>query len=293
MAVTRTMPSGPVFQWNQVDVTTEMGTETRVGSEPVLTGNDLDLDFVTAGRVTAGNRSGVFGIEGSYMLTDTWTETAHAFGSPGRLLASPFTAVGAVVDPASAVDNNTLAFVNYSTDMQSAELNLTHRVYSGWNGDASLLYGVKSVWIDEALIYTSDNGVMSNTQEVSVENWMIGPQLGILCEAPFPGWTLDVALKFAIMNHSVDKSTIWNGLAAATNDNGAALVSDIGINGTFFITPHLHFRIGYHVLSLTDVALATDNFENSLALLGAGVADVHDNRGVVYQSLYLGMTLTH
>ncbi|HUG69330.1 MAG TPA: BBP7 family outer membrane beta-barrel protein [Pirellulaceae bacterium] len=291
MAVTRTMPSGPVFQRNQVDVTIPgMGTETRVGSESVLTGNNLDLDFVTAGRVTAGNRSGVFGIEGSYMLTDTWTETAHAFGSPGRLLASPFTVVGAAVDP--AVDNNTSAIVNYSTDMQSAELNLTQRVYSGWNGDASLLYGVKSVWIDEALRYESDNG-LSNTQEVSVRNRMIGPQLGVLCEAPFPGWTLDLALKFAITNHSVDKSTIWNGLAAAANDNGAALVSDIGINGTFFITPHLHLRIGYHVLSLTDVALATDNFENSLPLLGAGVADVHDNRGVAYQSLYLGMTLTH
>lgn len=289
LAVTRTLPSGPVFQRNQIP-----GMPPTVGSDSVLRANDLDLDFISAGRVTAGNRSGVFGIEGSYMLTDTWTESADAIGFGGALLASPFTPIGAMVNP--AVDNNTSAKVDYATRMQSAELNLTHRVYSGWNGDASLLYGVKSVWIDEALSYMSTNAMLSNNQDVSVDNWLIGPQLGVLCETPIPGGMLDLTFKFAVTNHSVDKRTVWDqgmgSVVGNANDSGAALVSDIGINGTFFLTPNLHLRLGYHVLSLTDVALATDNFENNLALLGAGMADVHTDHGVVYQSLYLGMTFT-
>ena len=121
MAVTRTTPSSTVFQRNQVDVTVPgMGmappmTETRVGPTTIISAKDLDLDFNAAGRLTAGNRSGVFGIEGSYMLTDKWTESANAFGSAGMSLASPFTAVGAVVNP--MVDNNTFAMVSYSTEM--------------------------------------------------------------------------------------------------------------------------------------------------------------------------------
>ncbi len=256
MAVTRNSPSSPVFLRNQVDVTIPsamMGgmptTQTRVGSETVLSANDLDLDFITGGRLTVGNRSGVIGIEGSYMLTDDWMENAFAF-SPGGVLASPFTPVGALVNP--IVDNNSTAMISYSTRMQSAEVNLAQRVYSRWNGDASILYGVKSIWVDESMGYKTTNAMMSNSEQVSVDNFLIGPQLGILCEAPFPGGMLDLTFKIAVTNHSTDKTAVLNGMTTLNgSDTGAAFVSDIGINGSFFITEnllwdHLHAEADDH-----------------------------------------------
>lgn len=296
MAVTRNLPSSPVFQRNQVDVTIPpamMGgmptTETRVGSETVLSANDLELDFITGGRLTVGNRSGAIGIEGSYMLTDDWEESAFAF-APSGVLASPFTPVGSLVNP--TVDNNSTAMISYSTRMQSTDVNVTQRVYSAWNGDASLLYGVKSIWIDESMGYMSTNAMMSNSEQVSVDNWLLGPQLGVLCEAPFPGGMLDVTFKVAVTNHSVDKTAVLNGMTTLSgSDNGASLVSDIGINGSFFITENLLFRMGYHVLSLSDVALATDNLENLASPPPA--ASFGKDRGLAYQSLYLGLTLRH
>jgi hypothetical protein len=290
MAVTRNLPSSTVFQRNQVTIPPAMvgGMSTmRVGSETVLSANNLDLDFITGGRLTVGNRSGVIGIEGSYMLTDDWTESAFAFDPGG--LASPFTPVGAPVN--STFDNNSTAMITYSTRMQSAEVNLAHGAYSGWNGEASVLYGVKSVWIDESMGYMSTNAMMSNNEQVSVDNWLIGPQLGVLIESPFPGGMLDLTFKVAVTNHSVDKTAVLNGMTLSGSDSGAALVSDIGINGSFFITENLLFRLGYHVLSLSDVALATDNLEN-LAFPPPAVSFGKD-RGLIYQSLYLGLTLRH
>lgn len=296
MAVTRNMPSSPAFVRDQVDVTIPpamMGgmptTETRVGSESVLSASNLDLDFITGGRLTVGNRSGVFGVEGSYMLTDDWTERAIAF-DPGGGLASPFTPVGTAVNP--AVDSNSTAMIDYATRMRSAELNLAQRVYSGWNGDASVLYGVKSVWIDETMSYmTSDAMMMSNSEQVSVENLLVGPQLGVLCESPFPGGMLDLTFKIAVTNHSSDKTAVLNGAPRSVQDSGASLVSDIGINGSFYISENLLFRLGYHVLSLTDVALATDNLEN--LALAPPAASFGKDRGLIYQSLYLGLTFSH
>jgi hypothetical protein len=297
MAVTRNLPSSPVFQRNQVDVIIPPAikgdpatTETRVGSETVLSANNLDLDFITGGRLTVGNRSGVIGIEGSYMLTDDWTESAFAIDPGG--LASPFTPVGELVN--ATFDNNSTAMITYSTRMQAAEVNLAHRAYSGWNGEASVLYGVKSVWIDESMRYMSTNAMMSNDEKVNVDNWLIGPQLGILIEAPFPGGMLDLTFKVAVTNHSVDKTVVSTGMTTLNlsgSDSGAALVSDIGINGSFFITENLLFRLGYHVLSLSDVALATDNLEN--LAFPPPIVSFGKDRGLIYQSLYLGLTLRH
>jgi hypothetical protein len=140
--------------------------------------------------------------------------------------------------------------------------------------------------------YMSTNAMMSNDEKVNVDNWLIGPQLGILIEAPFPGGMLDLTFKVAVTNHSVDKTAKLNSMTTLIgSDSGAALVSDIGINGSFFITENLLFRLGYHVLSLSDVALATDNLEN-LAFPPPTVSFGKD-RGLIYQSLYLGLTLRH
>lgn len=293
MAITRTSESLPVFQRNQVTQTVMMMFETRVGSEARLSADNVDLDFVTGGQATLGYQGDMFGLEGSYLITDKWTETASVFDGTG-MLASPFTSVGALVNP--AVDNNVSAIVDYATEMQSAEIGLTQRIYNATNGTASLLYGVRYASIEEILSYTSDQDTMqppNNRLHIGVDNRYIGPQLGVLCQGFIPGGTLDCTFKFAGLHHNVDKTTNFNTMIGTGGNSGATLMSEAGINATFFVAQAVQLQLGYHAFSFTDVALATDNFETSLAVLSSGMANVHKNRGVIYQAINLGVTFTH
>src|SRR5262245_7944238 len=70
MAPFRHSTSNVVFQRNQT------ANGGRVDPEVLLVEDDLDLDFSTAGKITLGNRSGIFGVEGSFMGTANWTENA-------------------------------------------------------------------------------------------------------------------------------------------------------------------------------------------------------------------------
>jgi len=275
-----------VFQRNQVND----GAVDRVGSVILLSADDLELDFLAGGRIIAGNRSGIFGVEGSYMNTGEWHERASVFDSSG--MASPFTPVGAVVVP--AVDNNTSVVVNYATRMESAEIHLAQRFHSGPNGDASLLYGVRYLGIDESLSYDSLTAVpTSNSIAIDVNNRLIGPQVGTLIETPLDGGTVNYTFKFALAHHKVDKSTWFNATAGNGDDDGVALIGEFDVNGSFSITPSLHLRLGYQLLAITDTALATDNFETNLAVLNSGTADVRMNRGLIYHGPYIGVMFVH
>ena len=284
---TRSDFSPPVLARNQV----VSGGETRVGSQTLLSGDDLPLDFVAGGRIVVGNRAGILGAEGSYMRTDNWHETASAFDS-GAMLASPFTAVGALVDP--TLDNNSSIVADYETQLESAEVHLAHRVYSGSNGDLSLLYGARYLGIDESLRYLAiQNGppVNTNSLAIGVDNRLIGPQIGALIESPLYSGSVNFVFKTALAYHDTNKTTVFNGAVAQGSDQGAALVGEFDVNASFFITPRLHLRLGYQLLAITDVALATDNFESDTTVLNSGAANIKMKRGLIYHGPYIGLVL--
>ena len=71
---TRHANTNTIFQRNQLT------GPSRVGSDVLLSEDDLELDSTPAGRITVGNRSGEFGFEGSYLLTDKFTGRPRGFG---------------------------------------------------------------------------------------------------------------------------------------------------------------------------------------------------------------------
>lgn len=284
MLPTRNAGADTVFQRNQT------GLPVRVGNQPVLSEKDLELDFAPAGRITFGNRSGIFGIDGSYMFTDEWSETASVFDVGGQL-ASPFTNIGTAPNP--VFDNNTSAVISYDTELSSADFNLTQRIYSGWNGDATLLYGARYLTIDEAFLYTSSNAGFDHSILTTTENRMIGPQLGALLETPFRGGMFSFAFKVSMAYNSVDKTTLFDGTFGQGGDSSASMISEVGVNCMFFPVRNVSIRIGYHLLAATDVALATSNFERNLAVLGSGFANVQTDRGVAYHSPYIGAVFAY
>jgi hypothetical protein len=281
---TRHANTNTIFQRNQLT------GPSRVGSTVLLSEDDLELDFAPAGRITVGNRSGEFGIEGSYLITDKWNDTASVF-NPAGLLASPFTPPG--VTPNALVDNNTSAIVVYTTQLETAEANVAHRIYSGANGDASLLYGARYATIDESMLYTSTNAGFTHNLLTTTENQMIGPQLGALLEAPLASGMVNFTFKFALLSNSIDKSTLFDGTLGVGDEDTATFMSEIGIDCTFYPTRNLAVRLGYHLLAASQVALATDNLETNLPVLGSGLANVQTDAGVAYHSPFLGMVFSY
>jgi hypothetical protein len=269
-----------IFQRNQT-------TAGRVGTTALLTTDrDLELDFAAAGKVTVGYRPGMFGLEGSYLATTKWTETASVFSSTGAL-ASPFTAPGALVNP--AFDNNTSAILEYTTELDTAEINLTQLVYMGPNGNASLIYGARFWSLEESLIYATDNAVADHTVVTTTDNRMAGPQLGLLVESPVGGGQINFVFKSTLGYNTVEKSTLFDGALSEGRDANAALMSEIGVNCIFFPSANVSVQVGYQLLAATDMALATQNFETNLSAIGAGLVNVRTDGGVIYHTPYVGV----
>jgi hypothetical protein len=284
MLPTRASDGNTVFQRNQTT------GPNRVGNTVLLDENDLKLDFAPAGRVTIGNRTSEFGFEGSYMITEEWNEVVSAFDA-GALQASPFSIVGAT--PSAFVDNNTSVVVNYTTEMETAELNLAQRIYSGPNGNASLFYGTRYMSIEESMLYRSTNAGFNHSLLTTTDNQMIGPQLGTLLEAPFPGGQLSFAFKVSMTYNQVDKTTLFDGTLGTGSDTSASMLSEINVNCLFYPAPNFSVELGYQLLAATDVALATGNLERNLAVLGSGLANVQTNRAVAYHSPYVGLVFRY
>jgi hypothetical protein len=275
--------SNAVFQRNQTTA------PLRVGSTELLNEDDLELGFAPAGRITIGNRSGVFGLEGSYLRAEDWSDSASVSDGSG-MLASPFSLVGATPNP--MLDNNTSARVDYITQIETAEINLTQRVYSGPNGDASLMYGARYMSIEESLTYSSVNAVTPHNLLTTTDNRMFGPQLGTLLETPIVGGTIQFTFKCAIGFNDIDKTTNFDGSFGVGSEGSAAFISEVGVDCVFFPTRNLAVKIGYHLLAASQVALATNNLETDQSVLTSGLANVQTEAGVAYHSPFVGAVLT-
>ena len=284
MVPTRADNARAVFQRNQGIA------PPVVGNLALLNDDSIELDFTGAGRVVFGNRSGEFGFDASYLATDKWQDTASLF-SPTGLLASPFSTPGAA--PVLGLDNNTSAIVDYTTQLQTAEFNFTQRIYSCPNGDASFLFGVRYMTIEESLLYSSVNAVTPHSLLTTTDNQIIGPQLGTILETPLVGGTASFIFKAGLGLNSAEKTTLFDGTFGAGEEQTATFMSEIGVDCMFHPTQFLAIRVGYHLVAANQVALATDNFENNLSVLGSGTANVQTNAGVVYHSPYIGLVFSY
>jgi hypothetical protein len=262
----------------------------RVGDQSRLDEDDLELDMTAGGRITIGNRSGMFGVEGSFIGTGDWTETSSTFDPAGGL-ASPFTPVGSALNP--IFDSNTSVILDYATQLNTADINLTHAVYSGPNGNAYLLYGARYLSIEESLSYASTNAIADHTIITTTDNQLFGPQIGVAIESPLGGGLLSLSFKSALVFNSIDKTTNFDGFLGTGSDEDAALTSEIGIDCVFFPMQNVSVRLGYHFLAATDIALATDNFERNVSVLGSGLVNIRSDRAVLYHTPSVGVVFAY
>jgi hypothetical protein len=260
------------------------------GTVARLDEDDLELDLTAGGRITVSNRTGMFGLQGSYVGTTEWNEVATVFDPAGGL-ASPFTPVGGVLNP--NFDNNTSIVVDYTTELHTADINLTQMVYSGMNGTVFLLYGGRYMSLEESLNYSSDNAVLDHNLLTTTDNRAFGPQLGVAIEAPLGASLLNLSFKSALGYNTVDKTTNLDGVLGTGTDQDATFMSEIDVHCVLTPVQYVAVRVGWQFLSATDMALATDNFERNLTVLGSGVANVRSDRKVFYHTPYVGLVVTY
>jgi hypothetical protein len=227
-----------------------------------------------------GYQADLFGIEGSYLATGEWDTLSSVSDVGDALLASPFTQVGSTPDP--LLDGNTFASVNYRSQLQSAELNLTYLLYNFGNGDAWCKVGVRAMSIDEDFQYFSSNAITDNVLESEANNRLIGPQTGIRSRTPVPGGNLELGVLGGIAYNNVERTSTFNGVTKISNTGEASLLGELGIEYQFVPHPCVGFRFGYQLLGVSGLGLAP----NDLLLTN----DQTDE--VLYQVIYAGVLVT-
>lgn len=284
---TRNVSSENVFARNQVE---EFDNATPPNSLGVVVGDEsnlsLDFGFTAAGRFTLGRRVGEFGVEATYLTTGDLTAQCQVFDA-GAGIASPFTAVGAMPDP--VLDDNSQVLADYTTDLQSIELNLTQLAYGGGSGEATFFGGVRAFAIDEAFHWTGVNAAEPNTVDSFRKNRMIGPQIGLNAWTPVRGGRLSLNVSGAYVFNEIEIVETYTGPGVdgpfpdkSETRSEASLVGELGIEYLYRVLPNAEVRVGFEVLGLSDVGLAANPsaFSNQLT------------DGVTYIQPYFGFLLT-
>lgn len=273
----------------------------------------FEPEFDAGARATLGRTLGdCYRVEASYLGSYSWSDSAavrnldaNALGGAGNLF-SPFSNFG---NPAAipGVDFNNFASIRFSSNLNSAELNIRRRLdlppHRYARGEVSFLVGARYMKIDEQFDYLSVTGVpaggSTNQITVNTDNDMIGIQSGVLAQILVHrrGW-LDLEGKGAIMNNSAGQDTTF----ATTDPNGGvvtsfgaadkdrtAFLADLSATFNYQFAPAWTFRIGYNAMWLSGLALAHENVIQDINILRLGPSQLNHQGEVAYHGPSIGL----
>jgi hypothetical protein len=246
-------------------------------------------------------------VEATYIAFHEWEESdsfrdgrINALGTAGTL-ASPFTDFGRPVEIVG-LDLNTLTTIGYTSEMESAEVNLRHRVGLMCGPlETSMIYGVRYMRIDETFDYFSQSllpAPLGATNAVGVQtgNQLIGFQVGVLSGYRVSDrWWFEFDTKFALCQNSSEQETTYTvgGTTPATatfnaNEACAAFIGDINLVSYYQVTRYLTVKAGYQAIAVDGIAVALENFSANTAVLSLGPAEVNDNGTLFFHGPHLG-----
>lgn len=325
---TVTLPDGGGTTTNvtEIPVRIHEHTELRVGA-PLLTADDVDFGHNAAGRLTLGRRFGYFGIEASFLWTEAWDGSASVSDANGELV-SPFVGPGILLSEHDYLDRfilgesetwtdypelaqlNTFAEIDYESKLMTGDINALGVLIEGDRGTVTGLAGFRFTELEEHFGYSSTSttldssiGIPSGTspsQAVDVRNRLFGPQIGLMVVSPLTQRLfLTLSAKTALAYNRMERQTRWQPDVAVedqityrTRDSHASLLGDFSIGGNFFVTPNFAIKLGFDVLTIGDVALASDNFRTDIDRLGTSDIAIGHRSRANYYSPTIGALLT-
>lgn len=311
--------SSSVFQAQAFE--TVSGVTTTYPRQAVLTSDDLESSFDPGVRLMIGFRLGdAWRIEGGYMGSYSWSDSAEVRftdDSSGNLL-SPFSSFGdalgrpgldtlssADFQPVDGLDFNELARVAFTSQFNTAEINLRRRLPDISTrrvaAETSLLVGLRHIQVSESLAYTSESPVpaptVRNAVDVLTENDLFGLQIGGTAQFLVgPQTWIDFEAKGAMLFGQAEKSVSaefdeFGGALADVmgSEDVTAFLGDLSLQFNYQFAPSFTLKAGYNAFFLSGVALAGDNLNDRVTALQAGSTTVDHAGRIVYHGPSLGL----
>jgi hypothetical protein len=254
-----------VLLWRRKGPTDLQLTNPNAG--PAFNAQNLEFDHEAGPRLALIRR----GISG-------WDVELNYFGFEGfqsEFTATPPTPL-ASVNPRVPADDPGGLYINdifgpipglearfrYQSRLQSEELNLRRELNQTWTG----LIGFRAVQIHEN--FHVDYPTNSALYSIESENRLYGMQIGGEGKLFYTdNFLISTVLKAGLFENNSEQTTtdisgqLSNRLApfsigGATNQ--ASFVGELGVMGTYRWTESVLFRLGYNVMWIDDIALATE-----------------------------------
>lgn len=316
----------PLFR----DQSDERPFQTLGPDGPIVLGtNNFDAEFKGGTRVTIGRSFGTwYRVEGSWMGSYSWSDLVavrnldeYDLDGDGTLdpgtsgnLYSPFSGFGTPgVNPTGVVglDFNRFASIEFSSKLNSAEINVRRRVHVPPRrhavGEASVLVGLRYMNVNEDFQYVTASNIPAvlgtlNDVNVHTTNDMLGAQLGFLAQLLVANraW-VDVEVKGAVFANEAAQRTVYTNtdskgattvIPGQTDANRTAFLGDLSVAFNYQVAPSWTIRAGYNALWLTGVALGSENFNSDINILQLGPAAIDHGGSVVYHGPNIGFVWT-
>lgn len=296
-------------------------TDDPVGGN-ILRADDVDFGHMPGGRLLIGRRFGNFGLEGSWLWTDTWAGVASVSSANGDLVG-PFVSEGALLNrhsyiehvptstvlidesfPQSAIEHlNSFSQIEHRSKLLTGDLGMTARLMENSISNVTLLAGFRYADLEERFGYHStsvpvpaDIIATVNFPSQSIQTWnrLFGPQLGLAIDTGIrEKLTLNLSAKTTLAYNEVDRDLAWSpdvtdptlSVFTSSRDSMAEFLGEFSKTGTLYLTTNLSIHAGYGVLVLSDVALAADNFERNINALNQGSSLIDASSRVAYGAL--------
>jgi hypothetical protein len=298
------------------------GQRRPAGTNAFLTSDSLP-ECMETGFKTSVSRS-LFScdnllIEAAYLGTHEWEEHVHfrdpinhpTLGVPGNI-ASPFSGFGRPV-LVPGLDFNSIVEIGFTSELDSAELNFRHRtgLMCGWL-ESSMVYGIRYMRIDETFFYQQISGVSggvppallfggaAHREDIATTNELLGGQLGVLGSYRVSDrWWFELDVKATLAGNDNTVETIYSRNIAGTTavfrhearHNCLAVIGDVNLISMYQLTRNLTLRLGYQMLWVDGLAVASEQFNANLNELVLGPIPVNDNGTLAYHGPHLGLDL--
>lgn len=250
----------------------------------VFNASSLDSDIAVGPRLSlVRNLCGCRSVEFNVFGIDSWSAVGSATGP----VHATFPGFVQAFTPATT-GVGTATFTNTS-NLFSAEANVWQEV----TDRVTLLAGLRWVELGDELQlqFTPTGGATSTMYRIDANNHLYGGQIGALANLWDDGlWMIDGWIKAGVFYNSADQSTdvFFPAVASAGDrDDATSFVGDVALIAVRPITDQLSLRLGYQLLWVEGVALASDQL-NGVNDITVPIAVLDTNSGVFYHGGFVG-----
>lgn len=273
--------------------------------DTLLSTNQLDFDHLSGARAWFGMRCGNWGgVEFGYMsFFDAGAGAVRTSADyPGVDLSLP----GDLGPGSNVFFGLDLLDVNYTSDLDSYEINFVSCCYRGCDSGCSKSYfdtvewmaGFRYLSLDENLnLYAERDevgGIEQGNYEIGATNDLYGAQIGLRTRSNFGRFSIEGLAKAGLFaNYAEQRQYVIDYPAfelrppVGASDTQVAFVGELGLTGIYRFSDHWGLRAGYSLIWLEGLALAPDQLDFSLD--PAAGSTINQDGGLLLHGFHVGI----